>query len=68
MSCILCSDSFPMARKGHFSRAGCVGKHTDKEVLHMKRLLNSKCASHQETAALFFFFPPTTLFFFFFKL
>lgn len=64
MSCILCSDSFPMACKGHFSRPACIGKHhTNKEILHMKHLLNSKCASCLETAVLFCFFLSPTMFF-----
>lgn len=64
MSCILCSDSFPMACKGHFSRPACIGKHhTNKEILHMKHLLNSKRASCLETAVLFCFFPSPTIFF-----
>lgn len=51
MSCILCGDSFLMARKGHFSRAGCICKLPEKMILGMRHPLNSKYASCLETAA-----------------
>lgn len=51
MSCILHSDSFLMACKGHFSRARCICKLPEKEILGVKHPLNSKYASCLEAAA-----------------